>query len=179
MYAIVCQRCGHENEVGALLCVKCHALLLPPIEVGAKLPSETYRPPEIASPPRRHLTRQLRLLGQSAVALYFDDIADPVILDITREAVLGRYSEGNKEQPRIDLTPFGGYEHGVSRLHAVLRREGSGLSVEDLGSSNGTFVNDNRLAPFTRYVLQSGDRIKLGQVFIEVYFGRKNSEETG
>jgi hypothetical protein len=170
-----CSVCGYSNEEGALLCAKCHALLLPPLQDGEPLPSETYHPPEISPPSRRHLTRELRLLGPNAVAFYFDDIADPLILDITREAVLGRYSERNKEQPRIDLTQYSGYEKGVSRLHAVLRREGNGLSIEDLGSSNGTFVNSSRLAPYTRYGLQSGDRIKLGQVFVEIYFGRSAS----
>jgi hypothetical protein len=174
MSTIACPFCGHENEVGALLCSKCHAMLIAPPLDGGQLPSETYHPPETLPPPRRHLTRQLRLLGPNAVALYFDDIADPLILDITREAVLGRYSERSKDQPRIDLTQYGGYEKGVSRLHAVLRREGNGLSIEDLGSSNGTFVNSNRLAPYTKYVLKSGDRIKIGQIFVEIYFGRKD-----
>jgi hypothetical protein len=173
-----CPICGHENAVDALLCAKCHTMLMDPRINGGQLPSETYRPPEVSPPPRRHLTRQLSLLGPNAVAMYFDGVIDPLILDITREAILGRYSERSNDQPRIDLTPYGGYERGISRLHAVLRREDQGLSLEDLGSSNGTFVNGNRLAPYTRYVLKSGDQIKLGQVYIDVYFARTNAQNS-
>jgi len=49
----------------------------------------------------------------------------------------------------------------VSRRHARLMVEGDGYAIEDLGSSNGTFVNDDRL--IGRRTLQHGDRIRLGQ----------------
>ena len=50
---------------------------------------------------------------------------------------------------------------GVSRRHAQISLSGAGLMVEDLGSSNGTYVNGHRLtAPL---VLQPGDRLNLGQ----------------
>lgn len=49
---------------------------------------------------------------------------------------------------------------GVSRHHAEIRCEGGRYVLEDLGSTNGTFVNNRRL---TRAVmLQDGDEIRLG-----------------
>ncbi len=52
----------------------------------------------------------------------------------------------------------------VSRRHAVLKREGTNYVLEDLGTPNGTFVNDQRIQ---RQVLASSDVIRLGQtVFI-------------
>src|SRR5947209_2068760 len=52
----------------------------------------------------------------------------------------------------------------VSRRHAVLKREGTNYMLEDLGTPNGTFVNDQRIQ---RQVLASSDVIRLGQtVFI-------------
>ncbi len=50
---------------------------------------------------------------------------------------------------------------GVSRNHAELTRQGNSYSIQDLGSSNGTFVNGQRVA--SPHVLKSGDQIKLGQ----------------
>ncbi|MCC6191128.1 MAG: FHA domain-containing protein [Anaerolineales bacterium] len=50
---------------------------------------------------------------------------------------------------------------GVSRRHAQLTLSGVDLLVEDLGSSNGTFVNGERLSAARR--LAPGDRILLGQ----------------
>src|SRR6266487_1440841 len=48
----------------------------------------------------------------------------------------------------------------VSCRHAVLKREGTNYVLEDLGTPNGTFVNDERIQ---RHVLASGDAIRLGQ----------------
>lgn len=50
----------------------------------------------------------------------------------------------------------------VSREHACVRREGWRAILEDLGSTNGTFLNDERvLAPVE---LHDGDRIQVGDV---------------
>lgn len=49
----------------------------------------------------------------------------------------------------------------VSRRHARVMMEGGGYVIEDLGSSNGTFVNGDRL--IGRRALQHGDQIRLGQ----------------
>lgn len=47
----------------------------------------------------------------------------------------------------------------VSRKHAVIRREAAEYVLEDLGSTNGTFVNDERI---TRKQLTAGDMIRVG-----------------
>jgi predicted component of type VI protein secretion system len=55
----------------------------------------------------------------------------------------------------------------VSRRHARLVQQGEGYLLEDLGSTNGTFINGSRVtAPQT---LQSGDLIKLGEMVELVY----------
>ena len=54
----------------------------------------------------------------------------------------------------------------VSRRHAVLRRSGNELLVEDLGSSNGTMVNGKRVTG--PRPLQDQDRLQLGAVEIRV-----------
>ena len=50
----------------------------------------------------------------------------------------------------------------VSRQHACVRREGWRVILEDLGSTNGTFLNDERA--LTPVALQDGDRITIGDV---------------
>lgn len=55
----------------------------------------------------------------------------------------------------------------VSRRHAELAIDGSTISIRDLGSGNGTFVNGNRLGEDAA-VLKAGDRIKLGPILIRV-----------
>lgn len=48
----------------------------------------------------------------------------------------------------------------VSRQHAAFRLSDAGLTVEDLGSSNGTYVNDRQIASPT--VLSAGDTVRFG-----------------
>src|SRR4051795_9083099 len=48
----------------------------------------------------------------------------------------------------------------VSRRHAAIRDQGGSLAIEDLGSTNGTFVNDKRISEVT--VLNDGDIVRLG-----------------
>src|ERR1051325_3201972 len=51
------------------------------------------------------------------------------------------------------------YDPSVSRHHCVLRKEGQRFMIRDLGSHNGTIVND---IPVTERPLQQGDYIKVG-----------------
>lgn len=53
---------------------------------------------------------------------------------------------------------------GVSALHCELRREGAGLSLTDLGSSYGTFLNNGaKLSPNAPYPIKPGDTFYLGE----------------
>src|ERR1051325_4099513 len=48
----------------------------------------------------------------------------------------------------------------VSRRHAVIEKDGDRFIIADLGSRNGTFVND---VPVRRRELQHGDRVRIGE----------------
>src|SRR3954471_8146382 len=48
----------------------------------------------------------------------------------------------------------------VSRRHAAIRDQGGSLAIEDLGSTNGTYVNGSRISAVT--VLKDGDEVRLG-----------------
>lgn len=53
----------------------------------------------------------------------------------------------------------------VSRLHAVIERQADGYWISDLGSTNGTFVNGQKVA---RQPLRQGDHIRVGDSELEV-----------
>ena len=53
----------------------------------------------------------------------------------------------------------------VSRLHCRLTATGDGLEVVDLDSTNGTFVNDQRVS---KAVLADGDRLRVGSVELTI-----------
>ena len=55
--------------------------------------------------------------------------------------------------------------HGVSRRHAMLRLASDGLTVEDLASKNGTFVNGR---PVARSPVEAGDDLRFGPVTLRL-----------
>lgn len=52
---------------------------------------------------------------------------------------------------------------GVSRLHAMIVHDESGYKVEDLNSTNGTWVNGKRLTPREPYALHDGDKVSFAE----------------
>ncbi|HEY9805365.1 MAG TPA: FHA domain-containing protein, partial [Candidatus Obscuribacterales bacterium] len=64
--------------------------------------------------------------------------------------------------PDVDVSGFPSSEI-VSRIHADIRVEGGAYYIEDVGSSNGTYINHNPLASGNRHRLRPGDRIGLGK----------------
>jgi hypothetical protein len=77
--------------------------------------------------------------------------------------LIGRTNRKQGVEPGIDLgiQPL---DRGVSTQHAVLRVQGSGLTVTDLGSTNGTSLNDSDdlLGNGEEIELADGDRIHVG-----------------
>ncbi len=63
----------------------------------------------------------------------------------------------------------------VSKRHAMLRRDSTGIFIEDVGSGNGTFINDERLPQGIERGLSSGDRLRLGAVLLNftIYNNKK------
>jgi hypothetical protein len=78
---------------------------------------------------------------------------------------IGR-SRGHPDEkaPEIDLATAP-VDPGISRLHAMVERRADGaIVVRDLGSTNGTTVNDDPapIAPQTAIPVADGDRIRVG-----------------
>ena len=66
-------------------------------------------------------------------------------------------------------------DESVSRMHAVIEVTGPGdVSIIDLGSTKGTFVNGQKV---NKAKLQSGDSVVVGDTRIEVTIGGAEDEE--
>lgn len=82
------------------------------------------------------------------------------------EAQIGRWDADGGVFPDVDLDADDP-EAKVSRRHARITRRGDEYFVEDLGSTNGTFVNrGRRLLPGDRQALRDGDEIIVGKTFL-------------
>ena len=64
--------------------------------------------------------------------------------------------------PDVDTSGFPNADI-VSRIHADIRVEGDNYFIEDVGSSNGTYINHIPLLRGNRYRIRQGDRIALGK----------------
>lgn len=85
------------------------------------------------------------------------------------ELVIGRSTPG--------LGSLGG-DSEISRVHARIFHDPAGnLTVEDLGSTNGTFVNGNRIAAATP--LRAGDQVRVGQTTMTVEGGTEGATTVG
>src|SRR5574341_933421 len=83
-------------------------------------------------------------------------------VDVDHMVIVGRTDRETRLIPDVDLTPYGALDHGVSRQHAVILPTDEGLCLIDLDSSNGTALNDKRVAPGQKHILRSGDRLTFG-----------------
>jgi len=84
------------------------------------------------------------------------------------ELMIGRASTDGAIMPEIDLEPYHGRLAGVSREHCRLTCDSDGnWFIEDLGSANGTLVNDLKLAPNQILPLNRGCKIHCGQIWLQ------------
>jgi hypothetical protein len=161
---IICNNCMHKNPPGSIFCMECGVQLIAgtstqsirtdavaaPVKPGAAVP--------IPKPPVDNAWGSLHLMESGQI----------LPLSGRNEYTLGRLSEGQPVVPDLDLSPFQAYAAGVSRLHALLKRDGKSVVVMDLGSANGTYVNGKRLAPNSERLLNHGDVVALGKFKFQV-----------
>lgn len=169
---IVCPNCKNQEVSGTLFCSQCGTSLasistitthkINTAETHLKIKGDT-------APFHPNLPKTLN----SWVSLHIMDNGQILSLSDRKEYTLGRIAEGQPVMPDVDLTPYNAYANGVSRLHAVLKQVDQQIVLIDLGSSNGTYVNGNRLVPNSEQVVKHGDLIYLGKLKIQILMGQQ------
>lgn len=82
--------------------------------------------------------------------------------------LVGRWDPETGAFPEVDMEADDP-EAKISRKHALIRIEGVKITVEDIGSLNGTYVNRQpRLAPGNPIELKSGDEVIIGKTFLKL-----------
>ncbi|MCS7223670.1 MAG: zinc ribbon domain-containing protein [Armatimonadetes bacterium] len=133
-----CPSCGHGNPADAQFCENCGATLAP--EAAEPVPPAAPSPRLVVVP-----------TGQE------------IPLDLSKGQVLiGRTDQVSRVFPDVDLTPYGGYDAGVSRRHCLITQTAGTFFVQDLDSTNGTKLNGSTLAPHQPQVIKDGDTLELG-----------------
>ncbi len=161
----VCPTCGGENALATIRCTQCgvsiaHISLtdavspIPePPAAGASCPHcAATLPPSCAACP---------YCGESLGAgprITMEWPWGARVLD--GELIVGRDPAASPLAEQVR-----GYDN-LSRRHARLRLAAEGLWVEDLGSTNGTFVNETRLTPHQPFLLAESGRLRLAKDFV-------------
>ncbi|HSD45480.1 MAG TPA: protein kinase [Pyrinomonadaceae bacterium] len=151
MQTVYCGFCGGRIAADDVFCAHCGARQ-PLASIGSSAMLHTVRP-----------TAKLVVAGTTELDASF-------ILQ-KESNLLGRTDPHSNIFPEIDLSRFDP-ETKVSRRHARIWLEGETFLVEDLGSVNGTVINDSvRLAPRQPRVLDSGDKLRVGETTLHFLVG--------
>ena len=172
---------GHSNPDGSLFCDDCGerldpatggpAVVAPPAPAASAPTYPPYQaPPAPATPsPASPLVTMPQTPPPSATAPTLVVESDGKSFDLggKSEILIGREDPVSNIYPDVDLTPHGGEEGGVSRLHAKIFLQNGQYMIEDENSTNFTFVNKQKLAPKTPTPINNGDEIRLGRVALK------------
>ena len=105
--------------------------------------------------------------GRSAILRVVEPVRAAWEMPVARKPMLlGRASPAEAYAPDFDMTFYDDGDY-VSRRHARITHGRGGFFVTDLGSSNGTTVNGQRLVANRAHRLTDGDRIQVGLVVIQ------------
>jgi hypothetical protein len=189
----ICERCGTENLGGSRYCDECGAALWltgNEGEVAKGGPQGNGSQPNgSGAPARREPSLALaNSSGPKSAVISEPETSAPVaggkrrphatlviergssagkkFLLIEKDANIGRWDADGGIFPDVDLDSDDP-EAKVSRRHARISLNDGQYLIEDLGSTNGTFVNrGRRLAPGNRYPIKDGDEIIVGKTFL-------------
>ncbi len=157
----VCPSCGATNPAGEAFCSNCGVSLLG----AAAQVNATPAPVDISA---QNAVPAAAVAAPSGLQARLIVEADNQEFDLSGKdnITLGREDAVSNIYPDVDLTPHGGEEGGVSRLHARIFVENGQYLLEDENSTNFTFLNRQRLAAKTPTPLHDNDEVRLGRVLL-------------
>jgi hypothetical protein len=173
-----CPNCGTDNLPGALFCENCGYDFttgqlprpLPPPDVAAERADAQPVPPPAAPDGALEWVAEVWVdpdwYASQGVTDRLPSVGAPVVVPLPeRTLLIGRTSTSRNIHPQIDVSS----DNGVSRRHAQLTTDGQRWWIEDLQSSNGTFIGgagealpSTPIAPGQRVELAEDDRVYVG-----------------
>jgi pSer/pThr/pTyr-binding forkhead associated (FHA) protein len=146
MSHVYCPECGFQNPETANYCSKCGSLL---VREESGETTMAFTPDEADEEGQPELA-DFGIKGPALVVRSGGGRAGETFLLDTEETTIGR-------SPDCDIFLD---DVTVSRRHAVIKRQGNQLKIEDLGSLNGTFLNRRRIESGE---LSDDDELQIGK----------------
>src|SRR5215510_8600456 len=187
---IRCTECGHENMDGLEYCDACGAKLpvaasvesataaavevstapaaaseaSEPVETS---PADTQAAPVTVSTPAPVVAPVVSAVQSAKLTVIRGGTVGKEFPLQTGDNLIGRWDPDSGAFPEVDLESDDP-EARISRKHALIRL-GEQVTIEDIGSLNGTFVNrGRRLEPGSPLALKDGDEIIVGKTFFKI-----------
>jgi hypothetical protein len=159
-----CRTCNSILTGDLGICLMCGTIVKPSAN------ETTHRVSHSSEPSSELIVRGSSVVPDYAVITLLVD-NEQLILPQSDYVMLGRvHSQLTTVQATIDLSRFHAQDLGVSRQHARIDQEDNAVYIMDLGSTNGTFLNNEPLPSYEKQVLHNGDIIRLGRLEITVQF---------
>jgi hypothetical protein len=167
---INCPECGRENEDNAKICVYCGAMLTDVTKgyVATRALDDADFEEGVPKWGTARIGARMNLI----ISIPGTEKSFTFDINTVEELTLGRRDPDTSEFPEVDLTDFEALEKGVSRRHAEIIRKDGSLQILDNGSSNGTYLNGQKLVPHQARVLRDGDDVRLGHLVLRIKFER-------
>lgn len=157
-----CPTCGAEVTPGDAFCQFCGAALVGATGPAAAAPQAPPQPTPQPAPQAQPQPAPAAAAQAPRLVIATSGIEIP--LPTGQQVVVGREDPYTGVYPDVDLSPHGGEEGGVSRRHFRIAQSGGRYTVEDLNSTNMTYVNRQQLQPGAPVALSDGDEIRAGRV---------------
>lgn len=171
-----CPVCKNKNERNAVVCVHCGASFdRLPFESGVTTKNADI--PDLAAGKILDAPIEKDLIPEDGIAIYAAGSAKPVYLHFETELIFGRKSDEPSDVPILDLTELGGYQTGLSRRHAMIRRIEDGYEIIDLYSTNGSWLNEERMVPNRPYRLTNGSQLQFGRMRLLVLYNPRKKKK--
>ncbi len=170
---VYCHRCYRKNDSGSESCAFCGTPLNyknTQIRTTINIPIVTEMPGVDASDGEPHLK-----IPSGGIGFSFGE-HEPIIRQSADSFILGRYGPSSiTSSAFVDLMNYDAANLGVSRSHARISFVDNAFVVEDLDSTNGSWLNDVKLTSRQSYPLYNNDRLMLGRLVMWVHLGERPS----
>jgi len=173
---IFCLSCQQRNRADAVICEFCGKPLKSVFEAQPSTKDVTGDTKSFAEDFKEKIEWVNREAPAEGIAIYLLGLTHPIEVCLEDEFVIGRITEATEEKV-VDLTFYNAFNLGVSRRHLMVRRAGDGYEVTDLNSTNGTWVDGQRLVLQQPLTIKSGSQIRLGNMRIFVAFRQQIVKE--
>ncbi|MGJ3239071.1 MAG: FHA domain-containing protein [Anaerolineae bacterium] len=115
------------------------------------------------------LYQQYNIKVDHALLFYVEEDQEPVIFVDKAEINVGRRDDNGRIIPEFDLSAYDGAESGVSRLHAKIVWDGEQYLIQDLHSTNHTWLNSHKLIPYQYSPIPDGAIIQFGRLAMTAF----------